>query len=99
MFVLVCAFLSASLVGVERAQAWHDEGHVYATLAGTRSLPDEVPAFFREGERTIAHTALDPDILRDDKLPQLKAAEAPGTISTGNGSAMWTSLCRPRAMA
>ena len=63
--------------GGHRAGAWHDEGHVYTTTAAMRALPDDVPAFFREGVRTVAHCALDPDLMRHDKLAQLKAAEYP----------------------
>ncbi|MFW6060055.1 MAG: hypothetical protein ACODAQ_07720 [Phycisphaeraceae bacterium] len=75
VLTVLCTLLTFALA--PRAHAWHDEGHVYAALAGTRGLPAEVPAFFRDGERTIAHASLDPDLMRDDELPQLRAAEYP----------------------
>lgn len=71
--VLVMAWLIAA----SPALAWHDEGHVYAARAAVEALPDDVPAFFREGVDTIAHGALDPDVIRNRALPQLRDADAP----------------------
>ncbi|HEX7009721.1 MAG TPA: hypothetical protein VF184_07045 [Phycisphaeraceae bacterium] len=59
------------------AWAWHDEGHAYAARAAVEALPQEVPVFFRQGATVIAHLALDPDVVRSPRLPQLKAAEGP----------------------
>lgn len=77
MVAMSVVLLTGLLAPVPAAQAWHDEGHLYAALAGTRALPEEVPAFFRDGARTVAHMSLDPDVLRHDDLPQLKAMESP----------------------
>lgn len=59
------------------AAAWHDEGHYYIARAAVESLPPQVPAFFRQGRDTIAHCALDPDVVRSRDLPQLRAADSP----------------------
>lgn len=78
--VLAAAFAAASvmtLVDPQPAGAWHDEGHVYAAWAAVRALPEEVPAFFREGAATIGHVSLDPDAFRTRDLPQLAAANSP----------------------
>jgi len=53
------------------ARAWHDEGHLYAALAAAEALPDEVPAFFREGGKVVAHLSIDPDVWRNELAPQL----------------------------
>ena len=57
------------------AFAWHDEGHVYAARAAVENLPQDVPAFFREGAGAAGHLALDPDVIKDRQLPQLRDAE------------------------
>ena len=59
------------------ALGWHDEGHTYAARAAVGMLPDDVPAFFREGVDTIQHCALNPDVNRNRALPQLNAANGP----------------------
>lgn len=69
--------LAAVLAASAPALAWHDEGHVYAARAAVEALPDDVPAFFREGRDTIAHGSLDPDVVRSKALPQLRDADAP----------------------
>ena len=75
--MLSVTLAALSFSAPQHARAWHDEGHVYSATAAVRALPDDVPAFFREAERTVAHCALDPDIERHDALPQLKAATSP----------------------
>ena len=37
------------------AQAWWPEGHAIVTRAAVRSLGDDMPGFFRDGEAMIAH--------------------------------------------
>jgi len=69
--------LSAMFVSVRMADAWHDEGHFYTALAAVRNLPEDVPAFFRNGAGSIAHNALDPDVFKVRSLPQLDHCEYP----------------------
>ncbi|WP_432797969.1 hypothetical protein [Poriferisphaera sp. WC338] len=59
----------------DHVEAWHDEGHYYAAIAGTIYLPDEVPAFFKQGYKTIGHTSIDPDLIKHRKLSQLNNTE------------------------
>ncbi len=73
----VTLFAFIVLIQCPTAHAWHDEGHVYAALAAVESLPDDVPAFFREGAATVAHGSVDPDVIRLDAVPQLRDTDAP----------------------
>lgn len=57
--------------------AWHLGGHHILTLAAVSALPDDVPAFFREGAPTIAHMSLDPDMGKHKGTPHVRAAEFP----------------------
>jgi hypothetical protein len=59
------------------ALGWHDEGHYYTAVAATRNLPEDVPAFFREGSAAIGHGSLDPDVFKNRALAQLNHCEAP----------------------
>lgn len=68
--VLVLGLVTAS-------SAWHLGGHHILTLAAVKSLPDEVPAFFRKGAPTIAHMSLDPDMGKHKGTPHVRAAEFP----------------------
>ncbi|MDP6040342.1 MAG: hypothetical protein QGG64_17450, partial [Candidatus Latescibacteria bacterium] len=56
---------------------WLLEGHHILSLSAVASLPDEVPAFFREGEKTIAHLSIDPDMAKHRGTPSLRGAEYP----------------------
>ncbi len=71
--MLLCAmFAVAGLVF-----AWHGDGHATISRDAVRLLPDDVPAFFREGVETIAHVTIDPDVHRHRSQPQLRSSEAP----------------------
>jgi len=59
------------------ANAWWPEGHAIVTRAAVRSLGDEMPAFFREGEGMIAHSVKDPGVIKSRAVPQLHASEGP----------------------
>ena len=75
-----CALLVAAaviLIDTQRACAWHDEGHYYIAVAATKNLPEDVPAFFREGSATIGHGSLDPDVFKNRALPQINHCETP----------------------
>lgn len=67
---IVAALLVAACCSVP-ARAWHDEGHLYAALAGVEALPEDVPAFFREDAKVVAHLSIDPDVWRNALAPQL----------------------------
>jgi len=67
----------ALMCGAGPASAWWGNGHGILTQAAVRSLPPEVPAFFREGEATIAHCVQDPDVAKDRSTPNLRDAETP----------------------
>jgi hypothetical protein len=58
-------------------QAWHLRGHQLAALAAVEALPESMPAFFRDGAATVAHCAIDPDLWKDQRVPQLRAREDP----------------------
>ncbi len=52
------------LVGAGPSGAWHGPGHARATRDAMGLLPDEAPAFFRDGEALAAHVAKDPDLFK-----------------------------------
>jgi hypothetical protein len=69
--------ISVLVMATQTAWAWHDEGHYYAAVAAVKSMPQDVPAFFREGSASVGHGALDPDIFKNRDLAQLNHCEAP----------------------
>lgn len=75
-FLAVC-FVLPFVFSQPRAYGWQDEGHYYAARAAVKDLPEDVPAFFREGYKTVAHCALDPDVFKVRDLPQLNRSEFP----------------------
>lgn len=58
-------------------RAWHDEGHHYIALAAMQSLPEDFPAFFREGHGLVAHCSIDPDLHADGTIAISRDADAP----------------------
>ena len=52
-------------------------GHGIIAEAADAGLPDDVPAFFREAGKQLAHLAGDPDRWKNPKAPHLRAAESP----------------------
>ncbi len=71
------AFIAVLLFSTQTASGWHDEGHYYAAVAAVKSMPEDVPAFFREGAASIGHGALDPDVFKNRGLAQLNHCESP----------------------
>lgn len=59
------------------SRAWWPEGHSIVAEAAVRSLPADVPAFFREGGVTVAHLAQDPDVFKNRSVSELNRAEQP----------------------
>ena len=73
---LVAAGLAAlTLTGL--AHGWWVVGHGVIAEAAVTGLPDEIPAFFRESGKQLAHLAGDPDRWKNPKAPHLRAAESP----------------------
>lgn len=68
--------LMAVAVG-HRLWAWHGVEHARTVDVALRILPEDVPAFFRQGSRYIAHTAIDPDLVKIESLKQLNDTEFP----------------------
>ena len=59
------------------AWAWHDKGHEAATGFALAALPDDVPAFFREGGEVVRGAVTEPDMFTKPVAPwELHAAEA-----------------------
>ena len=69
--------ITAWLISAPAAHAWHDEGHYYTAVAAVKAMPQDVPAFFREGAATVGHGSLDPDVFKHRQLPQLDHSEFP----------------------
>lgn len=67
--------LVVALVVVSPASAWWGGGHDILSLAAVEALPDDVPAFFREGGRGVAHASYDPDISKNRATPIVSGAE------------------------
>ena len=68
--VLVCLMLVSS-----SAWAWWVGGHSVLVRAAVRSLPTEMPEFFRQGEDAIAHYVYDPDLAKNRAAKYLRKAE------------------------
>ena len=64
-----------SLILTTPAWAWWGGGHDILTQASVKTLPAEVPEFFRSAGKMIAHCAYDPDISKNRDLPHARAAE------------------------
>lgn len=76
----ICALpvvAAAFILTLPIASGWHDEGHYYAARAAVESMPEDVPAFFRDGAATIGHGALDPDVFKNQGVAELNHCESP----------------------
>ncbi|MFW5798357.1 MAG: hypothetical protein ACOCXX_01755 [Planctomycetota bacterium] len=71
------ALIVLCLALVSPLQAWVGEGHQRATRLAVKLLPDEMPAFFRQGGEMLAHYSLDPDVVKRPELKTLIDAEYP----------------------
>ena len=63
-----------SLVAVP-AQAWWGDGHGILTKGVVLALPEEMPAFFRQGGTFASHVVFDPDLFKNRRTPLLSHAE------------------------
>jgi hypothetical protein len=59
------------------APAWWVKGYGTIAEAATAALPEDVPAFFRAGAKSLAHYAGDPDRWKNPAAHHLRSAEAP----------------------
>jgi hypothetical protein len=59
------------------ASAWWVKGHEAIAEAAVSGLPNDMPAFFRSGGKTVAHLAGDPDRWKNRDAKFLRAAEYP----------------------
>lgn len=59
------------------ALAWWPQGHSILTTAAVTASPEELPLFFRKGSGLVAHTAQDPDVLKNKGMPHITDREAP----------------------
>ena len=57
------------------SHAWWGGGHDLITIAAVRATPGDIPAFFREGARGVAHMVYDPDIVKNRGVPLARGAE------------------------
>ena len=71
------AFVLYLLILTTPALAWWGGGHDILTQASVKSLPDEMPEFFRSAsaEKMIAHCAYDPDVSKNRDMPHARIAE------------------------
>jgi len=67
--------LLATLLAAVPAQAWWGHGHGILTQAAVEALPEEMPAFFRQGGETLAHMAYDADLFKNRAMAQLNNGE------------------------
>ncbi|MCS6865909.1 MAG: S1/P1 nuclease [Gemmataceae bacterium] len=71
---LATALISSGLLG-SWAIGWWSGGHETIAEAAAARLPDDVPAFFRNGGKHLAHFAVDPDRWKNRDTPFLRAEE------------------------
>lgn len=57
------------------AQAWWGDGHGILTAGAVLALPEDAPAFLRQGGHIASHVVFDPDIFRNRRTPALSHAE------------------------
>ena len=69
------ALILFSLILTTPAWAWWGGGHDIMTRAAVKSLPDEVPEFFRNAGKMIAHCSYDPDLSKGRGTPHARQAE------------------------
>ena len=69
------ALILFSLILTTPAWAWWGGGHDILTQASVKALPEEMPEFFRNAEKMIAHCSYDPDLSKDRGTPHARQAE------------------------
>ena len=73
----ICAKWIAAVVGLVAvpAQAWWGDGHGILTEGAVLALPEEMPAFFRQGGNIASHVVFDPDLFKNRGVSVLRHAE------------------------
>ena len=69
------ALILFSLLLTTPVWAWWGGGHDILTQASVKALPEEMPEFFRNADKMIAHCAYDPDISKERGTPHARQAE------------------------
>ena len=69
-FIVLCLFATP-------AMGWWGSGHVVLSKAATLALPEEMPAFFREGGDVIAAASIDADLHKNRAVPNTYKTESP----------------------
>jgi hypothetical protein len=72
--VLLALLVGAGLLG-GFAVGWWSGGHETVAEAAAARLPDDVPAFFRNGGKHLAHFAVDPDRWKNREMTFLRREE------------------------
>jgi hypothetical protein len=75
--LLAAVALGVALALAGLAAAWWVKGHEAVAEAACAGLPDDVPAFFRSGAKTLAHCAGDPDRWKNRAAVSLAPVEGP----------------------
>jgi hypothetical protein len=74
----IAAILLVLAIGSPRtASPWFPEGHRRVTESAVSILPPSLPEFFRHGREAIGQGAMDPDVIQDRGMVQLRAGEYP----------------------
>ncbi len=68
---------AVALVSGSQLQAWSAEGHRLTTVEAVTLLSEELPGFLQENLDRLAWDSIDPDLMRNSGLPQLRDREAP----------------------
>ena len=68
-------FILFSMLLTTPAWAWWGGGHDILTQAAVKTLPEEMPEFFRSAGKMIAHCSYDPDISKGRGTPHARQAE------------------------
>jgi hypothetical protein len=74
---LILAFAVVGIAGMlgSLAMAWWSGGHETVAEAAAARLPDDMPAFFRNGGKHLAHFSVDPDRWKNRQMTFLRAEE------------------------
>jgi len=74
---LTLALGVVALTSGSRLQAWSAVGHRTTTVHAVKLLSGELPGFLQENLDQLAWDSIDPDLMRNYDLPQLREREGP----------------------
>jgi len=74
---LTLALGVVALASTSHLQAWHADGHRITTFDAITLLSEELPKFLQDGRDQMAWDSIDPDLMRNRSLPQLRDRESP----------------------